>query len=245
MNWQESFGYKKGLLFTATDTEVGKTWLMGAIVGLLRNEGYSLGVWKPVQSGHLVDDPNGDAMRLKEWSGVNNTAREICAYDFHEPIAPVLAAKRADVPVDEHALQTSLNALYLQHKAIFIEGAGGITVSLADGLSVADLAERLQLPIIIVARVGLGTVNHTNLTVHYARSRGIPVLGVILNGFDSENESISEKENPRLIEKETGVPILGKVPWIDPGLAKNQVFQLIKKYVDIDPIRSFLEQLKN
>jgi dethiobiotin synthetase len=104
---------------------------------------------------------------------------------------------------------------------MIVEGVGGLLVPLFTGFTVAHLARKLRLPLLIVARPGLGTINHTALTVHAARSFRLPVAGIILNHAARVRPGPAERTNPAALEEETGVPILGTVPHLgsDPGRA--------------------------
>ena len=105
-------------------------------------------------------------------------------------------------------------------------------VPVGEAWSVGDLAVMLRLPILVVARAGLGTVNHTALTVFAAQSLGLEVVGVVLNGPRDE----SSATNPRLIEQLAGVPVLGQTPWLEGELTSELLRELVEEHVDIDTI---------
>ena len=170
------------VFITATDTEVGKTVVAGAIAGVFRELGYNVGVYKPLQSGHVASNPEGDAARLKVLSGVPTQENEICPYSIEEPLAPRLAMKRAGRVVKLKEITDYYNELLKEFNSLFVEGAGGLAVPYTEDALVIDFAKELQLPLIVVARPTLGTVNHTVLTIAYAKAHGLTVAGVILSG---------------------------------------------------------------
>jgi dethiobiotin synthetase len=102
----------------------------------------------------------------------------------------------------------------LEERFCLIEGAGGLLVPLTESHTIADFAGDLQLPILIVARPGLGTVNHTLLTIEVARARGLRVLGVVINGVTAEHEEQAISENVEMIERFGQVAVVGVVPWL-------------------------------
>ncbi|OLN22181.1 dethiobiotin synthase [Domibacillus antri] len=227
----------KGFFITGTDTGIGKTIIAGGLAGVLREKGYDCGVYKPVQSGHLVHHPEGDAARLKRLSGVEDPVELICPYAIEEPLAPVLALKRAGQRVTLEDLQNGYVRLKEKHKCMIVEGAGGLAVPYVEDGLVVDAAKMFELPMIIVARPNLGTVNHTLLTIHYAIKRGIQVAGVIISGYREEMAGISEKTNPELIESYSGIPVLGVIPWLDESDSREKVSAAIRKTVQWDQLR--------
>jgi dethiobiotin synthetase len=194
----------RGYFVTATDTGVGKTFVTAALAASLRARGRDVAVFKPVQSGAVADDPSGDAVLL----GAD------CVYAFSAPLAPLVAARAEGRTIELEPILARAGELARAHDLLLVEGAGGLLVPLADDLDLADLAAALGLPLVIVARAGLGTVNHTLLTIEAARTRGLDVAGVVLNGKGDE----STAENAALIEERSGVRVLAHVPRLaDPA----------------------------
>jgi dethiobiotin synthetase len=226
-----------GFFITGTDTGIGKTIIAGAIAGILREWGYDFGVYKPVQSGHLVHQSDGDAARLKGLSGVEDPVEQICPYSVEEPLAPVLALERAGQQVTLKDLQRGYQRLKEKHTYIIIEGAGGLAVPYVQGRLVVDAAAMFDLPLIIVARPNLGTVNHTLLTIEYARRRGLQTAGVIISGYREEQADIGEQTNPAMIESYSGIPVLGVVPWIDELESRESVLAAVRKSIQWDRLQ--------
>lgn len=223
----------RGLLVTATDTGVGKTIVTAGLCGALAARGLGVGVFKPLQSGNLLDDPEGDAATLVRLGGLPTTPAAICVAAFAAPLAPAVAAARegrsvALAPVVERARELADTC-----ELLLVEGAGGLLVPMGEGWTVADLAVALGYPVLVVARAGLGTVNHTALTVEALRARGLAAAGVVLNATQEPDPSWAD--NPALIERLADVRVLGSVPRIEP-LAPETVAAAAAAHVDLDAL---------
>ena len=204
----------RGFFVTATDTGVGKTVVTGALVRALSGRGYAVGVAKPVQSGNLADDPAGDAMLLRGWAGVDDDPAEICPYAFAAPLAPLVAARLEGRAVEPARILDAIQRLAGRYDVLLVEGAGGLLVPVGEDWTIADLAGWIGLPLVVVARAGLGTVNHTLLTLAAARQGGLEPAAVVLNGLRGDTDP-SWRTNPELIAGFGGVPLLGTIPWLD------------------------------
>jgi len=202
-------GGKRGIFVVGTDTGVGKTLVAAALARYLVNLGVVVRVVKPVETGVPNPEALGPDGNLLRWAAGNNALpEEISPYRFHLPLAPSLAAEKEGVRID---LQTILDRISPgDEKGEFwiVEGAGGLMVPLAGGFTVADLALRTDLPLLIVARPGLGTINHTLLTVMAARTMSIPVAGIIVNGMP-ERPDLAEESAPHALASLASAPLLG------------------------------------
>jgi dethiobiotin synthetase len=252
----------KGIFVTGTDTGVGKTWVTAGIAGALIRRGHSLGVWKPAQSGVQLGHPDADSYQLKQWSGADMDEREIATYTLSQPVAPALAAELEGSEIEIPKLLKAHDELSMRFAQLLIEGAGGIAVPLGRDFLIADLAKALGHPIIIVARPNLGTVNHTLLTISYARQMGLEILGVILNGYpqtewmereattSSDSQAIVEgasasldaslRHNAEWIEKLSGVKVIGKLPRLKYTPTREQWLDIIEKHIHMDVINEHL-----
>ncbi|HXE98611.1 MAG TPA: dethiobiotin synthase [Dongiaceae bacterium] len=203
----------RGIFVTGTDTGVGKTIVAATLARLLRMNGVSVGVMKPVtsgcreESGQLVSD---DARLLCQGAGISVT-EDIAPYRLREPLAPAEAARIDGVRIDFAAIKASFDRLASLYQYVIVEGAGGLMVPLSGGLLVADLARELDLPLLVVARPGLGTINHTVLTCFAAQQLGLQVAGVIINGMP-EHPGRAEQGAPHQIGSLCGAPVLGIWP---------------------------------
>lgn len=205
----------QGVFVTGTDTDVGKTWMAAGLTAALRRRGLDAVYFKPVQSGCPKERglliPT-DARFARELAGLKEPLERLTPIALRLPLAPGVAADKEGVPVDLERIAASYRDLAGRYKFLVVEGAGGLYVPLI-GLEflVLDLIRWLGLPLVVVARAGLGTINHTALTVLAAKGAGIPVAGVILNRYP-ETPGLAEQTNPQVIQALTGVPILGRVP---------------------------------
>jgi dethiobiotin synthetase len=206
---------KRGLFITGTDTGVGKTLLTAAMAIVLRERGLNVGVMKPVASGcvrrreGLVSE---DAELLAHAADAPEMLAEISPIRLAEPLAPTVAAARARITLDLEPMWASWRRLREAHDIMLVEGIGGILCPITPEMSVAEMAAGFGLPLIVVARPDLGTINHTALTVEAARRRNLRVAGILLNRYDRDAEDIAQMTAPDEIARVTGVPILGLVP---------------------------------
>jgi dethiobiotin synthetase len=219
-----------GLFVTGTDTGVGKTVIAGAIAAWFRRQGSRVAVLKPLATGcerrreGLVST---DAEFLAHCADSPHPLDVICPQRFVEPLAPSVAAERAGTPVDWAAVQRSLDTMSRDSDLIIVEGVGGVMVPLDERHTVLDLAKWLRLPGVVVARAGLGTINHTLLTVETLR-QVTRVAGVVINRYPAENAGVAEETNPRVIARWGRTPVLcvvpdeplsGSPPSLPPGVA--------------------------
>ncbi|MGG0383702.1 dethiobiotin synthase [Priestia endophytica] len=221
---------KFGFFVTGTDTEVGKTVVSCALALLLKKHKGNVGVFKPFLSGISRDDVNSDTSLLKVMSGTKLSHEEITPFAFKEPLSPYTAGKLEGKEVGLDEVMTRWNDIKPIHNSFIVEGAGGISVQLGQHFLVSDLIKSINLPIVIVARPNLGTLNHTFLTVHYAKSQGIKIAGIIINGM-SDNPGLDEQTNPTSIEEMCGVPILGIVPKLKE-ITKENIEMVVNQHLD-------------
>ena len=220
----------KGLFVTATDTGVGKTIVSAALARALRLRGVNVGVMKPVTSGcrEINGELVSDDAELLAWAAGVECDSDVAPYLLREPIAPVEAAKLEGVRIDFEKIRCCFERLSEKYEFIIVEGAGGLMVPLNGGLLVADLANQLRLPLLVVARSGLGTINHSVLTCFAAGQMGLDVKGVIINRFPA-NPGLAERGAPHQIGSLCGAPILGI--WDDlAGTEEQIVEQLAERF---------------
>jgi dethiobiotin synthetase len=207
----------RGLFVTGTDTGVGKTEVAVGLVAGWRSRGVDVGAMKPAQSG-VGDGLPTDAERLREAAGGTDPMALVCPYSLSAPLAPAVAARLEGVEISLPHLLACAGELSRRHAALVVEGAGGILAPLTGSHTYADLAAALAMPVLVVARAGLGTVNHAALTCEALRSRGLVVAGVVLNRSAAVSDP-SEPHNAAEIERLTGVRVLASLPFEpDPRL---------------------------
>jgi dethiobiotin synthetase len=234
-----------GLFITATGTEIGKTVITGAIAAALKVRGYNIGVMKPLASGGVQND-NGrliaeDATFLMRAAGIAEDQRSAVNPVCLAPaLTPAVAAVESGISLDMKAIIDCCRECLDRYGAALIEGAGGIAAPLWEEYLVADMITALRLPAIIVTRPNLGTINHTVLTVEYARQRGLTLAGIIINGWDEAKAGVLEKSNLRYIQQLTGLPVLGKFPHsaaIDvPAGLNGGLAELAEAHLEMDAI---------
>jgi dethiobiotin synthetase len=203
----------KGIFITGTDTGVGKTIASAVIATLLRRKGHSVGIMKPITSGCIERDGvlvSEDAELLAHAAGIPVTP-DCTPYLLRAPLAPSLAASLDGVRIDFSVIADAYRRLAKSYEYLIVEGAGGLMVPIAGGLLMSDLALHLGLPIAVVARPNLGTVNHTLLTTFCARSMGLDVKGVIVNRYPNLPGQ-AEESAPHLISSLSGCLLLGVFP---------------------------------
>jgi dethiobiotin synthetase len=203
------------LLVTGTDTGVGKTLVAGAIGNWFKRRGFRVSVLKPCATGcvhrreGLVSE---DAEFLAHCADARFSLDVICPQCYAEPLAPAIAAERAHKPLDWQAIDRSIAAMSAESDVMIIEGVGGLMVPMDAKHTFRDVAQWLNVPTVVVARPGLGTINHTLLTVASLRDAKVPVAGVVINRYPPDGASVAEETNPRAIEKWGKVPVLCLVP---------------------------------
>jgi len=201
----------RGLFVTGTDTGVGKTEVSCALVSGARAGGLDVGAMKPAESGVTAGQPS-DSERLRAAAGGGDDPALVCPYRFAAPLAPGVAARLEGVEVRLEVILGAARALAARHAALLVEGAGGLLVPLTARETYADLAVALGLPVLVVARAGLGTVNHAALTVEALRARGLTVAGLILNRTTPVDDP-SVPHNAGEIERLTGARVLATLPY--------------------------------
>ena len=207
---------KRGFFITGTDTNVGKTYVASGLASTLRAKGVNVGVMKPAetgcrtQKGALVP---ADARALIKAAGVRDALSLVNPFRFSKSLAPSVAAGLEHTVIEPDRILSAFQVLSRRHPFMIVEGAGGIMVPLTAGYLFLDLAEALGLPVVIIARPGLGTINHTLLTISALRERRIAIAGVVINDLKGGRQGIAETSNPAVIQSLSGVPIIGRVPF--------------------------------
>lgn len=212
----------RGCFVTGSDTGVGKTVLAAAIVASLRSRGEPVSARKPVLTGLDERDPlvpfDHDLLALAG----GGTAEEVAPLRYGPAVSPHLAARLAGEAIDPAALiaraRAAATAAAGEEETLIVEGVGGLLVPLAEELTVRDLAVALELPLLIAAAPGLGTINHTLLTVEAARAGGLDVRAVVLTPW-AEQPSELEQSNRATIVQLGNVEVAGLDPVASPAVA--------------------------
>jgi dethiobiotin synthetase len=210
----------RGVFVTGTDTGVGKTVVAGAICAALATRGERVAAFKPVVTG--TDEPPGDwppdPELLASAAGAGQAATDVTPVAFGPPLSPHYAAELVGTRIDAAQLRDAACAASAGADALVCEGVGGLLVPLTLDYSLRDLAFDLGLPLVIVARSGLGTINHTLLTVEAARAAGLRVAGIVMTPWPARPEPI-ERSNRATVERLSGVAVSGLPPASPAALA--------------------------
>lgn len=203
----------KKIFITGTGTDVGKTYVTGLIVKKLRESGKNAAYYKAAMSGNerradgsLIP---GDAMYVKNISGISQPASEMCPYVYETAVSPHLASRLEGNPVKMEVVRKGFEKVCGKYDYVVMEGSGGILCPICfdeEKIQLEDIIKDLGLSSLIVADAGLGTINSVVLTVEYMRARELPVKGILFNHFHPGN--VMEEDNLRMCEHLTGLPIL-------------------------------------
>lgn len=226
------------IFVTGTDTDIGKTVVTAGLAAVMQSLGYKAGVYKPFQSG--AEEKNGflvspDLAFVKKLDFYVET---LSTYLLKPPTAPYIAAEIDGVQINLNTVCREYQTLKQNCETVLVEGAGGLMVPVTKDAVMGDVANMLDLPVLIVARPDLGTINHTLLTINQAKVIGLDIAGVIINRYPQDTDDIAIKTAPRLIEEYSDVNILGIIPDIpDFDLAKpGEIINVFINSVDIEKI---------
>ncbi len=231
----------KGFFVTGTGTGVGKTTVACGLSAYFSvKKGLDVGVMKPFEPGLGLrgkDSLPWDAISLREASGSQDDLGLINPYSFDAAISPDSAAEIEHVQIDLEHLDRMYEQLSREHDLLFVEGAGGVLTPIRRNFFISDLIKRWRLPVIIVARLGMGTVNHTLLTLRFLKTEGIPVTGVILNDLEGKQDA-STRTNPGVLSRYLDVPLLGVFPHRSgTGTTDRETLaEIVEKGLDMTPL---------
>jgi dethiobiotin synthetase len=206
----------RGILITGTDTGVGKTIVGCGLTAALTAQGKTVGVLKPVETGCSLQ--NGvlypeDAARLAAYARTSLPLAQVCPYRVAPPVAPSVAAELADATIDPQHIATVFEGIAKQHDFTIVEGAGGLLVPLIGRYTFADLAQDLNLPLLVVVGSKLGALNHTLLTLRVAKALSLPILGYLLN-HPTASSDLATQTNARTLAYLADAPCLGVLPFL-------------------------------
>lgn len=181
---------------TGTDTSVGKTVISCAMIAAMRASGFRVAPMKPVGNGGY-----GDADLLLAASGAQYSRQLVCPYAFEDAVAPLVAARRARVPIQIDVLDTCFAELSASSDCMVVEGSGGLLVPITESDNFATLFRRWNLPLVIVASNRRGVINHALLTVNAALSHGLDVRAVVLNSASNVRPGTAERTNDAVLKE--------------------------------------------
>ena len=232
----------RGFFITGTDTGVGKTVIAAAIIKVVHALGVNVCGMKPIETGCSRIGDNlypSDGMFLKKAAGMEETVNHITPYCFEAAVAPSLASEMEGKPVNINIIIEEYMSLAKRYHAVVVEGIGGILVPIRKDYFVIDLIRDLGLPLIVVSRPSLGTLNHTLLTVNYALREGITVSGIIINFTRPSDATVAENTNPLILQQLSPVPVIGTFPCLE-NLENENIERAAMRYLNIEIIRDHL-----
>jgi dethiobiotin synthetase len=232
----------KGFFVTGTDTGVGKTLISGALIRTIRFLGKKVCGMKPVESGCgrqgdvLIPF---DGMFLKQASHAEEPLTLITPCCLESPLAPMAAAEADSRDIDIPAIGRAFSKLSDRYETLVVEGIGGLMVPITRDYYVLDLAGEFGLPLIVVARPGLGTINHIMLTVNCAVNAGLKVAGIVINYGQPPENSLAEQTNPKLLSQISPVPLIGTFPYLK-SREEDDISKTALRNLDLELIGNYL-----
>ncbi len=211
------------IFITGTGTDIGKTYVTALLVKKLRESGVDTAYFKAAVSGNERDEKGGlipgDAQFVKTVSGITQSLDTMCPYVYERAYSPHLASRIEGNPIAMETVVSQYRQLCKEYETVVCEGSGGIVCPIRYDETVImleDIIKALELPTLIVADAGLGTINNTVLTVEYMRSHGLEVRGIILNNY--RKGDVMQEDNRFMCEKLTGLPVIACVEYNDSDL---------------------------
>lgn len=219
-----------GVFVTGTDTGVGKTQVGLAVIRELKARGLRVAAMKPIETGVPESGPE-DALAL--WNATDRSAplEDLCPLQYKLPAAPNIAAQAEGREVDLHRVYDAFPRICEGQDFVWVEGAGGLLVPIRPNLCMADLAQTLKLPIILVARASLGTINHTLLSLSEIKHRRLPLLGVIISHAigpltDADHQNLSA------LKDRLGAELLGELLPLEKGAHPEEGWLDVERVIE-------------
>jgi dethiobiotin synthetase len=207
---------KAGLFITGTDTGVGKTLIAGAIAKILIDKGRKVGVFKPIATGckHTWDGLISIDTWFLAWCANSDLSLStITPLGYRTPAAPIVSTARDGHAIDFGKIAAAYKNVCQNSDIVIVEGIGGVRVPLTEQFDLLDLAVEFALPVVIVARPTLGTINHTLMTIDCVRAAKLKIAGIVVNGYNATESTVAEDTAPEVIAKCSGEKILAVVPY--------------------------------
>lgn len=198
-----------GIFITGTDTGVGKTAIAAGLAMRLKGKGIDTGVMKPIETGGWTD-----GKFLRDASGVSDDQSLVTPYQLKYPLAPMVSSEMEGIVIDISKIGKVFKHLSSMHEFMIVEGVGGLMVPIKEGIFLSDLILLLDIPVLIVARGSLGTINHTLLTLEYARSKGIKVEGLVIN-MNKKEIGFQEEASLQALKRLSGIDKITVVPFVE------------------------------
>ncbi len=222
---------KTGLFITGTDTGVGKTLIAGAIARILTDKGLKVGVFKPIATGcknNWEGLISNDTEFLSYCANSDLSLSTITPVGYPIPAVPVVSAACNGSAIDFNRIAAAYKDICQNSDIVIVEGIGGVRVPLTEEFDLLDLAVEFALPVVIVTRPNLGTINHTLMTIDCVRAAELKIAGVVINGYNATESTEAEDTAPDVIAKYSGADILAVVPFDETvDIAKQNLGEFI------------------
>lgn len=216
-----------GIFITGTDTNVGKTVVTAGLAAVMQGLGYTMGVYKPIQTGPVSD--------MEFVNSIDQNIMTKVTYYLKPATAPSLAAILDNVKIYKNRIKIDFDTMKESSDFLLVEGAGGLLVPIDEGFMMRELIKMLNLPVLIVARPDLGTINHTLMTVETARNADIDIVGIVISNYPVDTDDIAIKTAPDIISELSGEEVLGVLPAFDPKNPEALIDMVINN-IDIQSI---------
>jgi len=237
------------VFITGTDTGVGKTVVSATLLCALKSNGVDAVYMKPVQtgcrrkSGHLVAPDLEFVLSVSGFLPTEQERKLMAPYRFRQACSPHLAAALERRNISLSKIMKAFAGLKSRHDFVIVEGAGGILTPLSWQYSMLDVMKSLSLPVILVARPGLGTINHTLLSLRELRRAKLNILGVVLNYSSAKTKGIIEASNKEAVERLGRVPVLAEFPFLG-NLQRGACSRKIRERIQNTALKTFPDILK-
>lgn len=218
---------------TGIDTDIGKTFVTGGLALACAEKEKVTGVYKPLQSGAIKTEKGFLAPDLEEIKKASKTINTKCSYLLEGEVSPALAARLAGIRIDTDKIKTDFNEFKKNNDITFVEGAGGLLAPASDNMLFAGLIKLLNIPVIMVTVPFLGRLNHTLLTVHYAKTNNIPIKGIIINRMPVKTDNQATVNFADELKMYTDIPILGVINELTTNTEKDIKVEFEKIIKDI------------
>jgi len=232
----------KGFFITGTDTGVGKTVMAGAVIKVMQSFGIKAGAMKPVECG-CGKEGNVlipyDGTFLKQAAHMDEPIKQVTPVCFESPLSPLAASDIEGRKISIDEIKKAYYKLYKSYEAMVVEGVGGLMVPLKKDYYMLDLAREFTLPLLVVTKPGLGSINHTMLTVNYALESGLTVAGLIINYSRPPENSLAEKTNPKTLEEICPVPVIGTFPFLK-GMGEDVLEKTALRNLDLEVLKKYI-----
>ncbi len=196
---------------TGIDTDIGKTFITKGLALYFERNGKKVGVYKPLQSGAIKKDNQFFAPDIEEIKKISKNINTKCSYLLEGEVSPALAARLSKIKIDISKIQNDFNSFKKENEITLVEGAGGILAPISDEYLCADLIKKLNIPIIIVTVPFLGKLNHTLLTINFAKTQGLEIKGIIINKIPKNTEDLATINFIDELKRYTDVEIIAMI----------------------------------